>query len=143
MADRTVESSPQGYARSAGLLYLGVIVFCIFPEFFVRGQLVDYENAAATARNIGAHESLFRAGFVSDSLALVCDIALALLMYVLLRPIDRNLALLAMIFELVGDAIGGVISLGHFTALLLVGSARTAMTFRSCRLPSATSSSGT
>lgn len=47
-----------------------------------------------------------------------------MILYVLLRPVNKNLALLAAVFELVGDAIGGVISLGHFSAVLILGGAQ-------------------
>jgi hypothetical protein len=124
MTHDSVEKSPQPYARTAGWLYLGVIVGAIFAEAFVRQKLIVSGNATQTAQNIIAHASLFRLGFVGDLLALVCDIALAVLLYVLLRPINKTLSLLAAVFELAGDAIGGVISLGHLAAGLVLGSTK-------------------
>ncbi len=133
----SVSSSPQVMARTAGWLYLGVIVLGIFAELFVRGRLVAHADAEATAHNILANEFLFRSGFVSDGLSIVCDVALSVLLYFLLRPVSDTLALLAMIFELVGDVILGVISLAHFGALMLVSDAHYLTVFSPAQLHAA------
>jgi hypothetical protein len=112
---------PKTYARVAGCLYLAVIALGIFAQAVVRNQLVAAHDATATAHNILANQLLFRAGFVADVVALMCDVALAVLLYELLRPVNRTLALLAAIFELMGDAILGALSMGHFTAVMILG----------------------
>jgi hypothetical protein len=99
-----------------------VIVFGIFAELVVRGRLVVHSDAEATAANILGNEFLFRSGFVSDALSVVCDVALSVLLYFLLRPVNEVLAVLAMVFELVADVILSMISLAHFGALMLVSS---------------------
>ena len=123
MTDRTVETSPQLYARVGGLLYLIIIVAGIFAEVFVRSRLVVSGDAAATANNILASESLFRFGFFSELIMLACDVAVALIFYVLLKPVNKNLALLAAFFRLVMTAISGINSLNHYSALLILGGA--------------------
>jgi Domain of unknown function (DUF4386) len=72
MAKRTVSMLPQHYARLCGGLYLYIIVAGIFAELFVRSRLVVPTDAAATATNIMANESLFRIGF-SGELRLFAD----------------------------------------------------------------------
>jgi hypothetical protein len=117
------EASPRLKARIAGVLYLIVIVTAGFAEGFVRDRLVIDSNAAATANNLLMHESLYRLGGAADIVNLVCDTALALLFYELLRPVSRSLALLAAFFRLVHVAILGVSTLFHFWALMLLRSA--------------------
>ena len=115
--------SPQRYARMAGVLYLYIIVAGTFAEVFVRSKLVVPGDASATARNIRDHETLFRIGFSAELLHLACDVAVAMLLYVLLRPVNRNLSLLAAWMRLACVVILAMSSLSHFAALRLVGGA--------------------
>jgi hypothetical protein len=111
---------PQGAARLAGGLYLIVIAGGIVAELVVRQRLVVANDAAATARNILAHEPLFRWGFASDLIAVFCVVPLIMLLYELLKIIDRRLALTALFFSLVGSAVQSVALLGHFAPLILL-----------------------
>lgn len=81
----STEGSPLVYARTAGVLYLIIIVFGIFSEVFIRFSLIVEGDASATAMNILASEGLFRFGFVADSIMLLSDVAIAILFYVLLN----------------------------------------------------------
>jgi hypothetical protein len=110
-------------ARIAGILYLIIIVSGIFSEMLVRSSIVVPGDAAATAGNIMASAPLFRIGFASDLIMVICDIGIALAFYVLLRPINRALALLAAFFRMAQAAILGINLLNHFTALLLLNGA--------------------
>jgi hypothetical protein len=100
MTDYTVETSSCLKARIAGMLYF------ISGTLFVRGMPVVTGDAAATAHNILAHETLFRLGFVADLVSAPCYIAETLLLYDLLRPVNRSLSLLATVFSLVGPRLG-------------------------------------
>jgi hypothetical protein len=123
MADRTVEASPQVYARIGGLLYLIIIVAGLFAEAFVRDKLIVSGDAAATANNIMASQLLWRTGVAGEFIMLVCDVGLSLIFYVLLRPVSRNLALLVAFFHLVSAAVLGVSKLFLFAPLFLLGGA--------------------
>jgi hypothetical protein len=114
------ELPPPAYARIAGLLYLVIICAGIFGEAFVRGQLVVPADPAITLANIQASTALFLSGFVADSIMLLCDVALAVLLYFLLKPVDARLALLAMVFRLIQAAVLGVNLLGLVAIGLLV-----------------------
>lgn len=92
--------SPRKTARAAGLLYIIIIVAGLFAEFFVRSSLVVSGDATATANNIMASQSLFRLGFVSDLIMIMCDVGIGLIFYVLLKPVSNALALLAAFFRL-------------------------------------------
>ena len=111
---------PLIYARVAGSLYLIIIVFGIFSEVFIRSNLVVTGDAAATANNILASEGLFRIGFAADAMMLLSDVAIAVLFYVLLKPVGKTLALTASAFRLTQAAILGFNLLNYYAALLLL-----------------------
>jgi hypothetical protein len=110
--------SPKVYARNAGLLYLLIILAGLFSVVFVRDKLIVSGDAAATAHNVAAHETLWRVGIVSDLLMHLCDIPVMLVVYVLLRPVNRNIALLGLLFNLVQTAVLVANKLHLITALL-------------------------
>jgi hypothetical protein len=117
MTNHSVETSPQVYARIGGVLYLIIIGLGIFGEAFVRGRIVVSGDAAATAANITAMESLWRFGIASEFLALICTITLAMIYFVLLRPVSKELNLLATFFRLVSIVVQAVAVMNLVTAL--------------------------
>lgn len=114
--------SPRNVARGAGVLYLVIIVCGLFSELFVRGRLVDVTDPAGTAAAIAASEGLFRIGFSADLIMVVSDVGLAVLLYVLLRPVSRTLALVAASFRIVQSAVLGMNLLHHLDAALMLDS---------------------
>jgi hypothetical protein len=90
MTNRAVETSPQVYARIGGVLYLIIIVIGFCGEFFVRDKLVVSGDVTATANNIMASESLWRGQIAGDLILLVCAVALTLILYILLRPVNKR-----------------------------------------------------
>src|SRR6476659_361826 len=108
MTNPAADASPQTYARIGGLLYLFIIVAALFAEAYVRGTLIVQGDPAATATRILASETLFRAGLAGEMLTCACDVALAMILYVLLKPVNRNLALLAAFFRLTFVAVYSV-----------------------------------
>lgn len=123
MTNRIVEASPLIYARVAGLLYLIIIVFGISSEVFIRSNIIVTGDATATATNILASEGLFRFGFVADVFMLLSDVAIAILFYILLKPVSKTLALMAAVFRLTQAAILGFNLLNYYAALLLLNGA--------------------
>jgi hypothetical protein len=123
MSSHTAEASPRTYARIGGLLYLIIIVAGILGELFVRGRIVVPGDAAATVHNIMASQSLWRVGIAGDLIMHVCDIPLMWIFYLLLRPVSGNLALLAMLFNLIQTAVLVANKLNLLTPLFLSGDA--------------------
>ncbi|MBI2969668.1 MAG: DUF4386 domain-containing protein [Gammaproteobacteria bacterium] len=119
----------QMYARAAAVLLLLSILAGGFGEFYVPNKLVVSGDGAATASNFIAHESLFRLGFASYLVEALCDISLSLIFYVLLRPVHKNLALLAAFFGLVSTATFAVAELFYFAASHIAGGADYLKTF--------------
>jgi hypothetical protein len=105
-------------ARVGGALYLVIIVLGALGEAVIRGSIVVPGNAAATAANLRSMEWLWRLGVAGEIVLLVCATALALILYVLLRPVSRDLALAAVFFNLVCNAIEGGAALSLATTLL-------------------------
>lgn len=118
MTIRAGETSPQTWARIGGALYLFIIVAALFGEMFVRGRLIVRGDAAATAANILGSETLFRVGLAGEMLTCVFDVTLAVILYVLLAPVNRNLALLAAFQRLAFVAVYAVAKLFEVVALV-------------------------
>ena len=123
MRNRSAKIPPQTYARIGGVLYLVIIVAGGFAELFARSKLIVSGDATATANNIMASELLWRSAFAAELVMLVCDVVVALILYVLLKPVDKNLALLAAFFRLMHVAIYGITGLTNIAALLVLGNA--------------------
>ena len=108
----------QRYVKTAGFLLLLTIGAGYFGELYIPSRLVA-QDAATTAANISAHAFLFRLGFAAYLVEACCDIALALLFYVLLQPVNRHLALMSAFFGLVSTATFALTQLAYFAALPL------------------------
>ncbi len=118
-----IDPAQHAAARVAGSLYLILMVTGIFAEFYARGPLIVSGDAVQTARNIAASEWLFRLGIVSNLITFVGDVVLLWALYVVLKPINRNFALLAAFLRVVECAILGLITLNDFAALQLLSGA--------------------
>src|SRR6266550_2112861 len=101
----TIHESQRRAAKVVGLSYLFALPPAIFAEFYVLGRLLVYNNAVDTARNIMAHERLFRLGTASNLTVFAIDIVLITALYAVLKPVNRNLALLAAFWGLIENAI--------------------------------------
>jgi hypothetical protein len=124
MPERMRGASLAVYGRVAGWGYLLIIVTGIFAEFFVRARLIVTDDAAATAANILASQSLFRVGIASEFVMLVCDVLLAMVLYVIFRGVRENLAMLAAFFRLAHAAIVGINLLNTYVPLQLLSDPR-------------------
>lgn len=112
--------SPKTYARLGGAFYLVIIGLGLFGEVFVRGQLVVSGNADATAANISSHQTLWRLGIAGDLVMHICDLPLMWIFYLLFRSVNRNLALLGLLFNLIQTAVLAANKLSLVMALILV-----------------------
>ena len=122
MENQTTITSQYKAARLAGLLYLIAMATGLFAEFYVRfpSTLVVNGDAAKTASNIMANERLYRIGIANNIITFAIDVALIWALYVLLRPVNRNLALLAVFFRLVETTIACVAIINSYVAMHFV-----------------------
>ena len=111
------------YGRVTGLLYLVIILCGMYSEMFVRASLIVTGDAASTVTNILANSMLFKTGFISDLIMVMADVAVALTFYVLLKPVNNALAMLAALFRLTQSSILGINLLNHFKASILLSDA--------------------
>jgi hypothetical protein len=123
MEEHQIEASPRVLARIGGVLYLIIIAVGLFGEAFVRGRLIVSGDATATAANIRSQESLWRFGIAAELFLLICAVVLAVIFYVLLRPVSRDLALLATSFNLVSIAMEAAYALHLIATLFPLGNA--------------------
>src|SRR5438067_11067037 len=117
MTKPVLVSSPQSQARAAGGLWWLCIVAGMVG-FVARAPLIVANDAAATAANILAKESLFRFGFAADLVSGLSYVGVTALIYYVLKPVSRSLSLLAAFFGLAGVAIGGASWVIHLVPLL-------------------------
>jgi len=105
-------------ARTAGLIYLLMVVVAPFSMLYVPGKLIVRGNAAATAENILAHETMFRLSIFGDLIGHVIFICLGIALYRLLSGVNKNWAALMVAFVLVSAAVGFVLTVNNIAALL-------------------------
>lgn len=110
-------------ARIAGFLYSLYFVTEISARVFGRSPLIVFGDAAATASNITAHEWQFRIGIVNDLLAGVLFVLAAWALHALLKPVNKNLALLFLLLNVGGAAARWIGDLNLFAALPLLSGA--------------------
>mgnify|MGYP000386121839 CR=1 FL=1 len=114
---------PQVWARVAGALYLLIIATGAFGEIVVRGTLFVPGDPSSTAAKLAASESLWRIGIAGDILQHVFDIPVMLALYLILKPVNGNLARLAILFNLIQTAVLVANSFNLVMPLFLVGNA--------------------
>jgi hypothetical protein len=123
MAIQTVGNSPQRYARTGGALYLAIIVLGAFAEGFVANKLLVPGDAAATAHNILASPGLWRLSVAGNLIVVLCAVPLLWIEYLLLRPVSKQLVLLAVLFNLVSLAVEAISKLFLLLVMPTLGSA--------------------
>jgi hypothetical protein len=127
MIIRTAETSPLieipfivKHARVAAFLLLMLAPLAVFGMVYVTSMLIMPGDAAATARHVMASESLFRLGIASTLLSQVVGIFWVLVLYQLLKPVNKNMAVLMVIFNLLIVPIAMLNELNQFAILLLL-----------------------
>jgi hypothetical protein len=119
MTKTITEASPRLKARLAGLCYL-----LMLPTgglaMFVRGRFIIKGDAATTAANMITHEPMFRLAFAGDLLVVAIYIVFTALMYDLMKPVSRNVSMLAAFFSLMGCATQAFACLFELAPLLIL-----------------------
>jgi hypothetical protein len=113
-------SSTKNPGRFAGLLYLLTSIVGFFAMGYVPGKLIVHANAAATANNISASETLFRLGIAGELIGQAGFIFVALALYELLRGVNRRHASLMVMLIVVSIPIAFLNELNAIAALVLV-----------------------
>jgi hypothetical protein len=118
-----VDESQRKAARIVALAFPISFVTVVLVNFGIFARLTVSGNAAQTAQNILAHETLFRIGIVGDMVYCVAVVVLVAALYVILKPVNKNFALLAAFGRLVHGLTWLLVTLNLFTALRLLSDA--------------------
>jgi hypothetical protein len=114
-----IDTSVTTYSRAAGIFLILTIFGGWFGEMYVPSHMMT-GHAAATAAQLRDNDGLFRLGFTAYLLEAFSDLVLAWLLYVLLRPVHRELALLSAFFGLVSMSLFAVTQMFYFSAPIFV-----------------------
>jgi Domain of unknown function (DUF4386) len=110
-------------AKIIGIIYPIQMATGVFGEIFARGQLIVRGDAARTAENIMASEQLFRLSIAGDLITYILVMVLTWAFYVLLRPVNRHLALLGAFFRLSELAVLCIATVNSLVVLKLLSGA--------------------
>jgi len=123
MTTHTAGPSPLVLARVAGFLYLIANLFAPFTLLYLPSRFIVRGDAAATASNIMASESLFRFGIVLNLFTFIGQIFLVLALYQLLKVVNKNMASLMVIFSLAAVPIAMLNELNNLAVLQFLNNA--------------------
>ncbi len=122
MAISTIDESQRKAATVVGAAYLLALPPAVFAE------------AVATVPNIVAHERLFRLGTAANVGVFALDIVLITALYVVLKPVNRHLALLAAFWGLIETAVLAVVTVSDLGALRVLSGTDDLRAFETDRL---------
>lgn len=117
---------PRFTARLGGFFWLMTIITGVIA-MTLNERLVVLRDAAVTAANIAAHETLYRVAITSDLVATLCYLAATVFVYDLLKPVSKNVSLLAAVFSVIGCATSAAVFVMRLGALVLLGNAPSLM----------------
>lgn len=122
MAYYVIVQSQRKAARVAGFTFIFALAVVILTNYSVTFRFI-VPDAAETAKNLIAHETLFRLNVVGDLLYLLCLIVISTALYILLRPVNKGLALVSMIIRLIYALMWVIITLNILNAMRFLGDA--------------------
>jgi len=123
MIEGIAKSSPRLKARIAGAFYLANGMMYGYADGNVHNKILVAGNSAATAHNILTNGQVLRTCFAVGLISAVCYVMVTLLLYDLLKPVNRSISLLAAFFSLIGCAVGALASFLTFAPLIVMGGA--------------------
>jgi hypothetical protein len=138
MTISTIGGSQRTAARIAGLAFPISFVTVVAVNFGIFARLIVRGNPAETARNILSHETLFRIGVAGDMVYCVAVVVLLTALYVILKPVSQNLALLAAFGRLIHGLTWLLVAINLFTVLRLLSDADYLRAFGPDQLPALT-----
>jgi Domain of unknown function (DUF4386) len=116
---------PRTVARLIGLFMLVTILGGVIAQGFISDSLIVFSDATATANNILSHKGLFKLSFSIYLIEMIANIVTTALWYILLRPVNRTIALTAAFIDLSGCVIKTVARIFYLTPLWVLGTAST------------------
>jgi hypothetical protein len=120
MTNPVAETSPATRGRILAALYLFVIFAGITAQVFISDRLVVPNDAAKTAANIAANAPLYRLGFTIFMVEMIAQVAVTMLFYDLLKPVNRSVARLSAVIGLTGAGIKAMARVFYYAPLILL-----------------------
>jgi Domain of unknown function (DUF4386) len=130
----TIDNPQRVAAKIAAASGLLAVVIVVFGNYALLSPLVVPGNAAETARNIVAHQTQVRVALTCFLMYTASVIILLAALYVILRPVDRILALIGALFRLVFALLWLLTTLNLLSSLRLLSSASYLQAFEPDRL---------
>jgi hypothetical protein len=103
--DRPAQMSPRALGRAIAVLFLVTIVLGVIAQVFISDRLISFRDPAKTAAAILENASTYRLGFTLYMIEMAAQMAMTVLFYQLLKPVNRRIAAVALVFGLVGCTI--------------------------------------
>ena len=119
------QTRPRTLARMLGLFMLLTILGGVIAQGFISDRLIVFSDASATANNILSHKGLFKLSLSIYLIEMIANIVTTALWYILLRPVNRTIALSAAFIDLAGCVVKTVARVFHLTPLWVLGAAST------------------
>ncbi len=121
-------------ARVAGFTYIFSMAIVVIANYSINFRLIIPGNATETARNIMANETLFRINIVCNLIYVANIILLLAALYVILKPVNRNIALVATFFKLIFALMWVITALNTLEAIRLLGNTAYLSVFKTDQL---------
>jgi len=116
-------TSVETYSRAVGIFLVLTMVGGWFGEVQIPSQFMTGDSVT-TAGRLREQAALFRLGFAAYLVEAFSDVVLLWLFYVLLKPVDRDLALLSAFFGLVAMTTFAVMKMFYFSAPIFIDASR-------------------
>ncbi|OHD18015.1 MAG: hypothetical protein A2086_15780 [Spirochaetes bacterium GWD1_27_9] len=113
-------TSQQKSARIAGLIFLFIVIGWILNWTLIDSKLIVTGDVTKTINNIIANELLFRVSLTFELIFAICSLLLAFALFIILKPINKNISFLALNLKLVESIIAVVIVLITFITLQML-----------------------
>jgi hypothetical protein len=133
MARSTIDKSQRKAAKVAGFTFLFAIAIVVISNYSITFRFIT-PDAAVTAGNLIANQTLFRINTVCNLIYLVTVIVMLSSLYVILKPVNKNLALIAGFFRLVYALMWGFMAINTLAALRILGDTSYLSVFESVQL---------
>ena len=106
-------------ARAAGFFWL-ITFITGFLAMFIGGRFVVNSDAAVTAANVLGNQVAFRLGMAGMLVSTISYLVATVLVYELLKPVNRTFSLSAALFSLLGCGVGALVTVLNFASLALL-----------------------
>ncbi|MAU12818.1 MAG: hypothetical protein CL607_23545 [Anaerolineaceae bacterium] len=118
---RPMTATPMFYARLAGVLYIVITIAAIVAHIYMPSTLIVPDDTAATVANITASQDLFLMGGIgAELIVLLSEVVLSIILYVLFKPVNRTLSLLAAVSRLIMTTVHGINLLNYVFILYII-----------------------